>query len=91
MSFSICEQSWPKSDCADAQSDQDLHCLLTESLDATECMNGEQRPGGSFAHVQDDLNLHIMRMFKVFFTHIIREMRAHITWMVNIVALGNLS
>ena len=28
---------------AAAQSDQGLHCLLTESLDTTECMNGEQR------------------------------------------------
>ena len=28
---------------ADGQSDQGLHCLLTESLDTTKCMNGEQR------------------------------------------------
>ena len=27
------------------QSDQDLHCPITESLDTIECMNGEQRPG----------------------------------------------
>ena len=26
-------------------SDQGLHCPFTESLDTTECMNGEQRPG----------------------------------------------
>ena len=36
-----------------AQSDQDLHCPLTESLDTTECMNREQRPGWYCAHVQD--------------------------------------
>ena len=30
---------------AHAQSDHDLHCPLPESPDATECINGEQRPG----------------------------------------------
>ena len=44
-----------------AQSDQGLHCPLTESLDTTECMIGEQRPESYFVHVQDDLNLHIFR------------------------------
>ena len=48
----------------DAQSDQCLHCLLTESLDATECMNGEQSPGPFFGHAQDDLNLRILHVFK---------------------------
>ena len=57
-------QSRPRSACTSTQSDQGLHCLLTESLDTTECMNGEQRPGWYFAHVQDDLNLHILRMFE---------------------------
>ena len=46
------------------QFDQGLLCLLTESLDTTECMNGIQRTGWYFAHVQDDLNLCIWRMFK---------------------------
>ena len=32
----------PKSDCASAQSDQDLRCPQTESLDTIECFNGEQ-------------------------------------------------
>ena len=32
-------------DCADAQPDQDLHCLLTDSLDTAKCMNRDQRPG----------------------------------------------
>ena len=46
------------------QSDQGLHCLLTESLDTTECMNGEQRPGCYFVLTQDDLNLHILCMIE---------------------------
>ena len=46
------------------QSDQDLQFQLTESLDTTECMNGEQRAGCYFVHVQDNLNLHILHMFK---------------------------
>ena len=33
------------------------HSLLKESLNTTECMNGEQRPGPYFTHAQDDLNL----------------------------------
>ena len=48
----------------DAQSDQDLNCQLTESLDTIECINGEQRPSSYFVHVQDDLNLHILHIFK---------------------------
>ena len=35
----------PRSDCASAQSDQGLHCPLTESVDTTECIIGEQMPG----------------------------------------------
>ena len=31
--------------------------MLTESLDIIEYMNGEQRPGRFFAHVQGDLSL----------------------------------
>ena len=49
-------RSW--SDCAVAQSDEDLHCPLKESMDTTEYMNAEQRPGWYFAHAQDDLNAH---------------------------------
>ena len=52
---------------ADAQSDQGLHCLLTESLDTTEYKNGEQRPGWYFAHAQDDLNLRILCMYEGIF------------------------
>ena len=54
----------PRSDSTDALSDQGLHYSLTESLDITECMNGEQRPGSYFAHEQDDLNLCILHMFE---------------------------
>ena len=35
-----------------------------ESLDTTECMNGEQRPGRYFAHAQGDLNLRILFMYE---------------------------
>ena len=52
----ICGQQRPRSDCASAQSDLGLYCPLTESLDTTECMNGQQRPGWCFAHAQDDFN-----------------------------------
>ena len=38
-------QRRPRSDCADAQSDLGLRCSLPESMDTTECINGEQRPG----------------------------------------------
>ena len=32
---------------------------LTESLDTTECMNGKQRSGWYFVHVQNNLSLRI--------------------------------
>ena len=60
----VCGQRRPRSACASAQSDQSLHCPLTEALDTTECMNEEQIPGRYFAHVQEDLNLFILRMFE---------------------------
>ena len=79
----ICRRRRPRPDCADrpacasAQSDQGLHCALTESLDTIECMNGEQIPGWCFALAQDDLKLHILRIFKDTFslsaTHIAEE------------------
>ena len=46
------------------QSSQGLHCPLIESLDITECINGEQMPGWYFAQVQDDLYLSILRVFE---------------------------
>ena len=47
-----------------AWSYQGLHYPQTESLDTTECMSGEQRPGYYFAHAQDDLNLHVLRKYE---------------------------
>ena len=46
------------------QSDQDFPCQPTESLDMTECMNGQQRPRWYFVHVQDGLKLRILHMFE---------------------------
>ena len=59
VSSGICVQRRPRSACASAQSDQGLPCPLTESLDITECMTREQRPGWYFAHAQNELNLHM--------------------------------
>ena len=61
MSFGTCRQQRPRSAFSSMQSDQGLHRPLTESLDTTECMNGEQL---YFANVHDDLNLHILCMFE---------------------------
>ena len=41
-----------------------LSLSLTESFDATECINWKQLPGWYFVHVQDDLNLRILRMLE---------------------------
>ena len=43
-------RSWADSeDPEDAQSDQGLHCTLTESLDTTKYMNGEQGAAGTLS------------------------------------------
>ena len=42
-----------------SQTDQGLHCPLTESLDTEEYRHRKQRPGLYCAHAQDDLNLRI--------------------------------
>ena len=42
VSSGICGQRRSRSACASAQSDQGLQCPLTDSLDTTECMTGEQ-------------------------------------------------
>ena len=36
---------------------------ITESLDIIECFNGKKMPGWYFAHVQDDVNPHLLHMF----------------------------
>ena len=63
----ICGQRRPRSACASAQSDQGLQSPLKVSLDTTECMYGEQRPGWYFAHAQGDLNMCIFRMLEATF------------------------
>ena len=54
VSFGICGPWRPRSSCASAQSDQGLHCPLIESLDATECINRDQRLGWYFTHAHDE-------------------------------------
>ena len=71
----ICGQRRPRSACTSAQSDQGLHCLLTESSDTTECMNGEQRPE-CFAHAQDNLNLCILCIFEGTFSLDVSQYRS---------------
>ena len=39
-------------------------CQLKESVDTTECINGDQRPRKYFAHVQDGLNQQILRILE---------------------------
>ena len=50
---------------------------LKESLDTSECMNGEQRSVCYFAHAQDDLMMRILRMFEKLFSDFLIE---HIFW-----------
>ena len=49
-----------------AASDLGLHCLPTTLLwvSRLQWVNGEQRPRFYFVHVQDDLKLHFLHMFK---------------------------
>ena len=44
------------------QSDQDLHCPLTDSMDTTECINGELRLGRYFIHVQKRYEISASKM-----------------------------
>ena len=60
----ICGQQMPWSACAFVQSDQDLYCMLSKSVDTTECMNREQMPAWYLAHAQGDLNLRILRVLE---------------------------
>ena len=45
-----------------SRSGQGLRCPLTEKSETTEWSNGEQMPRWDFAHVQDNVNPHILRM-----------------------------
>ena len=60
----MCWQRRPRSDCADAQSDQGLHCPITELLDTKECINREKSPDKTFHDAQDDTNLRSLYMFE---------------------------
>ena len=60
VSSCICRQQNPRSACASVQSDQGLHCLLTESLGTTECI----RPS-------DTLRMHRMSTFSLDAAHLI--------------------
>ena len=64
VSSGICGQRRPRSVCASAQSDQGIHCPLTEALATSECMNRERRPGWYFAHAQDNPNLRNLSILK---------------------------
>ena len=44
VSSGICGQCGASLACASVQSDQGLHCPLTQSLTSTECMNGGKGP-----------------------------------------------
>ena len=57
-------QRKPRSDCADAQSDQGPRCSLPESLDTIKCINGEQRLGLDLVHAQDDVNQNLLRVLE---------------------------
>ena len=63
VSSGICEQRRPRSACASAQSDQGLHCPLTESLDIAEYMNGDQGPDETLRMRRMNLNLCVFRLF----------------------------
>ena len=67
MSSGIYGERRPRSPCASARADQGLRYPLTESLDTTECTNGEQWPGWYDAHAQGNLNLRILRISKALF------------------------
>ena len=57
-------QRRPRSDCADAQSDQGLRCPLPDLVNTIECINREQRPEKDLAHAQGDVNPHFLRMLE---------------------------
>ena len=63
VSSGICRQKWPRSTCVSAQSDQGLRCLLGESLDTIECINGEQMPDETLRMWGMNLNLCNLCMF----------------------------
>ena len=63
MSKSICGQQRPRSASAAMQSDQSLHCLLSESLDTTECVHGKQRSGPSCSKLTMSLVNDLLKIY----------------------------
>ena len=63
VSSGICGQRRPRSTCTSAQSDQDLHCPLTESLDTIDSMESKD-PFDTLRIRGMNLNLCIMRMLE---------------------------
>ena len=86
MSSGIRGQWGPRSACASAQSDQVLHCPLTELFKTTECINGEQRPGFWKTAIllcpiwQDGLNQCLLYMFEDTFSFDKRPIRDIDNW-----------
>ena len=54
--------------CENAQSDQGLRCPQIELMNTIKCFNGEKMPERDFAHVQGDVNPHILRMLECTFS-----------------------
>ena len=82
-SYAICGQSSPRSDCAFAQSDQGLHCPLTESFGSKDKKSGPfvvrlEEPvyeiGGTSMNAQADLGFEAFRLFK-YYKDLLRVMR----------------
>ena len=65
--FGHVQKTKARSGCAPPQSDQDLHCPLTQPLNTTECMNGEQRPAWYFANEQGDPTAYVVHVPRHFF------------------------
>ena len=63
LSPGICGQRRPDQP-AHPRSDQGILCPLSELLYTIECNNEKQRPGFDIAHVQNDVNLHSLRMLE---------------------------
>ena len=59
-SSKTCLRANAVSDDQPVQSDQGLRCPHSESLDTTECFNGEHMTGRDFAYMPDDVNPYIL-------------------------------
>ena len=84
MSSDICGQRRPRSDCASAQSDQDIHCPLTETLDTTAYMFCETRFLYGAAHLEINFDffffsIKVLKCFPKFVIQIawFKKLRSH--------------